>query len=644
MERRKRELIGNIDYMHPRNRVAAGLLLLLLIMIWYGAPASAWADDFSNKFDTGTTVVSPLLYFLLQDDEDRDPKNTVLSVKEMSAQGTSTQGSLNRVAEYIPLDSGIKLRDLFYQKAMKSNFFTLQVDSTGIDSRRLVATLDSPDTYYFRFKDTRVLHRLEHQPEGIDFDYTPQEPFSLTWEKADVDGDVNLSRNGSVHLYGCYSYQIRSGDQQHSFFQVHQYNCTSCHTLSASRGISQTVNDWKGGAYAKLGNQSQTVLDAHARSSEFSNNGMTLTYPFGGSIGQSALYPTNSSRDNGSGAQLYMGEGRYRLGAHGESIERRNLTTNQTLRNNYLSIQGVANPTDNLAVNAGYYTHRQDNSLPTALSSTRDSVYLQAAYTFSRGFNVHARFGQDNRDYSVRGIIQQGPFPNSKDRYYDLRATYRPDRHWWLSAGYRDDTIDNPYLPTDPNRKSVTDLAATYSNSSLTAGAKYRATDSSNTVSNYSLDELTLFMTAQFKNNLLWNVCYADNKIDSHSAYTFLLDDSLGNFMPLQTGYPYWANNNAFMTSLTIPLGGKKPWHFIPLYRSSTTESNANLLPQFPTIPLAAKQRIRQDGYGARLDFPLKKEGTRLGVGWEYYNWTDEIRSRYSGSYNTYMINFSKRY
>ncbi|GEM_PF-2851407 len=121
----------------------------------------AWADEYSNRLDTGGTLMNPLLYLLLRNEEEKDRENTVFSVGSLSGQTTGgVQGSLSRVAQYKPLDSGIKMSDLFYMQAFSKSIFSLRVDDDSSDSRRVEAVLSQPGSYQFSLLDTRVFHRI----------------------------------------------------------------------------------------------------------------------------------------------------------------------------------------------------------------------------------------------------------------------------------------------------------------------------------------------------------------------------------------------------------------------------------------------------------------------------------------------------
>lgn len=623
-------------------RASAMLFFILLIALLFIEPLSIYADDFNDNVDIGTTLLGPTLYYILDREENKDPNNTILIVDEISGQVITARGNLNRLAEYVPLSSGIKVRGLFYLKALNSNLFTLQVDSDGTDSRKISAGFKKPGIYSFNVKDTKILHRLVHNTKGVDIDLDPTSPYYLTWEMSSADGDINLNKGGGVRLYGGFAYQIRSGNKSHSFFQLHRANCTDCHSVQASRGINQTTQDWKGGFYAKL--TKDMVIDAHVRSSEFKNNGPVLTYNFGGPFGSaSALYPSNSSRDNYSGYQFYAGKGQYRFGVYGASMSRNNITTGHTVKNYYLSTEGAVNPTDNLVLNAGgYYTKKRDTTFNTNLSTAAKRLYFQTAYNIYRGLNVIARVGQDERDYSVIGIYSQDPHPTAKNRYIDVKGTYNPGgSNWKFQAQYRKDYTSNPYFLTNSTRKTKTNLTATYSFNNVIAGMKYEINDSNNTINVYNQNEFVAFMSAQLKNNILFNSYYSSIYIDSNYGLGIYMNDPAGSDRLLQTGYPYWSKNNQFMTSLVIPLGKKNIWRITPMYRWSLSQSNADLLPEFLEIPLDSRQKILQRTYSLNLNFPLKKDGTSIGVGWEYNKWEDQA---YNGSYNNYMINFSKQF
>jgi len=381
------------------------------------------------------------------------------------------------------------------------------------------------------------------------------------------------------------------------------------------------------------------VLDAAVKESNYNDNGPNLTYNFGSPIGNSSLYPISSTKDKNQYYQLFLGEGRYRLGAQQVSIDRLNTSTGQTQRNSYLSLQGAANPSDRLTITAGYFNQSENNSSTLNLSTNCTRLYLQAAYLFRNHLNFTARVGEDNREYSIQG----GPFPKAKDRYYSLRGDYRPDRHWHLYGGFRTDNIDNPYFPTDASQKSVADAQASFTNKNLVAGVNYRGTTASNSINDWRQDEFTTYFSAQLQNSTAFNASYSLNRIGSNSSQTIFMQDPLGKMRPLQNNYPYWANNDSLAASLTIPMGKKNPWRFTPMYRWSFTESNADLLPQFPVIALASRLRIRQETTSLRLDFPASKDNVRAGIGWEYNQWKDEIRNYRSGSYNVYMLNLSKQ-
>lgn len=625
------------------------LTVVLVLVLAVFSRGAARADEISKRTNATDILVNPLLFFLLHEDEAAHSKDTLLMVDDLRFQTTiGTGGNLNNVAQYRPLDTSVNVTGLFYQRAFGNDLVQLLMTTDGFNSSRIDARVDHPNSYKARVRDIQVLHRLNHDSKGVEADLTPTARYERTWHSTELDASASFTKNGNVGVYGGYWTQNRSTQDAHSFYQLHRGNCTECHTVAAGRSVGMKTNDYYAGARGSLDWQGLT-FDARFKTSQWGGTGPQQSWNFGGSLGNSLLYNTANGRDNSQEYRLYAGQGGpYRFGAHLVNLDRRSGTSGGTMRGNYVSVQAAGNPLDRLQVSAGYNGQKEDYSFQTNLSSNRQSLYMQADYNPMRGLNFSGRMGMDDREYRRQGLNAQ----TASNTYYSLRAAYRPVSSVRLEACFRNDHTDHPFFATDLQNKATFYAQGLYSRNGFTAGLRFNSVHGSNAWNDFKQDEFAIFASAQIKRATL-NLAYTTTSTDANNAYTYYypmpqatsaqLSPGPGFPLFLQSGFPYTARNNQFQASLTLPLGGKKPFIFSPTYRQALTQTYANYLPTLPGVASDSQLRVLQNAWGLRLDFPVWNVNERMGLGWEQSRWSDQITAGNTGSYDIFTINYSKK-
>lgn len=617
-----------------------------------GPPIPPVQSGVQDRIDVGSVLANPLLFFLLRSDEEKNPEQAFLRADNVNFRTTvSTSGNINRAAQYQPLDTGVFLRNLFYQREYKDQIFRLFADYQGYSSSRLQAALQAPERYHLKVYQTGVFHRLQGLTD-VDVNMNPSTALTRTWQRTGVEGDVAAIKGGAAVAYAGFQMDRWNANQAHSFYQLHGYNCTNCHTQGFPRNFNTQTNDWWLGGRGQLPWQS-TVLDVRFRSSDYYNNGPSYTNNFGGAVGVSSLFPTSGSRDRTWTVQGYAGAGDapWRAGVQYMGLDRANSQTSQTRNAQYLSVQATGRPIPDVALTGSYYRQNESNSYANDLSNARQRLQLQGVWAPRRELSVQGRLGLEDRQYKVYGTTA----PNMQDLWFELRGDWRPTKQWHLTASFRNDNIDHPYFPTDMARKAQTNAQATYSTQDLTAGLQYNHMYGSNTVNALGSTDFIAFATARLAKRYNLSVTYDNSTIDANCAQAYFLpmpqataaaiSPGIGSPLFLQSGVPYNAHNQYVQAALTLPLGDvKRPVTVTPLYRWIQTTTQANYLQLFPTIPADSQTNITQNVYGLRVDYPVWGPSERIGLGWEHSNWKDAINSGNTGSYDLFMINFSKRF
>lgn len=605
-----------------------------------------------DRVDVGSILANPLLYFLLRSDEEKNPERAFLRADNVNFRTTvATDGNINRVAQYLPLDTGVFLRNLFYQREYKDQMFQLYADYQGYSSSRLQALLAAPERYHLKVYQNGVFHRLQGL-EDVQFNMNPGVALNRTWQRQGVEGDVAVTKGGEASVYAGLQLDRWNSNQAHSFYQLHGFNCTNCHTVGFPRSFNNQTADWWGGARGRLP-MPGAVADVRFRSSDYTNQGPTYTYNFGGTLGQSTLYPTNGSRDRTWAAQGYAGPGDapWRAGVHYVGLDRTNSATGQTRNGQYLSVQASGRPHPDVALTGSYYTQTENNSYANNLSNARQRLTLQGVWAPKRELAVQGRVGMEDRQYKLYGTTA----PNMQDLWFELRGDWRPTKQWHLTASFRNDNTDHPYFTTDLARKAQTNVQATYSVQDVTAGVQYNTFYGSNTINGLGQNDFIVFANARLAKRYTFSLMYDNSNIDANVASNLFypmpqatiaaISPGIGSPLLLQSGIPYNAHNQYLQAALALPLGDqKRPITVTPTYRWVQSDTTANYLPVFPAISVDSQSRITQYGYGLRVDYPVFGPGERIGAAWEHARWKDAINSGNTGSYDLFMINFSKRF
>jgi hypothetical protein len=647
--------------MKTSNRALASLFLVFILamqavlpaiaQIGARPPAQTVPDNIDDRFDTASVLANPTLFYLLQTDEERHPEKVFLRTDDMRFQTTvNTSGSLTKVAQYEPLDGGVKVSNMYYQREYSHSMVRMLWNYEGYNSSRLEANLSAPSRYHLSVDDNRVFHRLPG-PQRVDFNLSPDASYDRTWQRTRVDGDVSLSKGGEVKLDAGLSVDRRQGIQAHSFYEVHRFNCTDCHTLGFGRNISYRTEDWYAGGNARLPWQSG-VVDARFRSSKFENQSPDYTWNFGGSIGTTGLTPLTGSTDRIQEYQAYVGPGNapWRAGAHYYGLDRTNTTTNITRNGQYISVQAGGRPARNVSLTGSYFAQSETNSLSTNLSNDKQRLTFQAVWTPLKTLTVNGRLGLDDRQYKINGMTA----PTMHDTWFELRGDWRPTRNWHVEGRWRNDQTDHPYFPTDLAQRAQLEGQVTYSTGEVTAGVQLSHLSGSNTINDFVQSDFLAFVNARMLKRYVVSAAFADTSVNANVAQTWYLPmpqaadaaitPGIGGPLFLQSGLPYAAHNQYFTLGLTIPFGVKNAVTLTPTYRWVRTDTSANYLPIFPAVPADSQIHIVQNVYGLRLDAPVFGPNERMGLGWERDQWRDGTRSGLNGSFDIFMINFSKRF
>ncbi|HEY4001696.1 MAG TPA: hypothetical protein VGO93_22665 [Candidatus Xenobia bacterium] len=603
------------------------------------------ADDTGTGSDPGSAA-AVLLYELMLEQAKKDPKHTLFTVDNFAWQAAAISGNLNRVAQYLPLDTGMTIQGLFFQRDLSQSLITAQLMYAGPEAYRLSASINRPDSFKVDVLSQSVLHRLEHDPNDINIDHNPGTDYSTVWQHTQITADKSLTKDGQIGLYGGYSYQGRSGAEQHSFFELHRFNCTDCHTQGFMQAVGQQTADWNVGLRAHFSRQ-QLVVDGNVAASNFVDAAPPQTYNFGPPFGISALYPNPNSQDNKQELQAYLGEGSWRLGVHLQDLQRTNQATGQTLDANHLSVQGATALAKNLTLSAGLYSEQDNNSIPTNLSSAQQRLWIQAAWRARKTLNVTVRAGEQTKSYSMLGQF----IPNAQDSYWYARADYRPGKRFYLSGTIRNDTIDHPYFATDFASRTESTAEAVYTAPRFVVGGRYDYWYGSNTVNDMQYSDFNVYASTPIDNGrIVLNASYDKNDVGANNQFGYFFSapvfPALGSNFALfdQLGFPYTGQTSTLMLSATVPIGKKHPWRLTPTYRMINSNTFGSYLINLPGVALNSLVDIQQYVYGLRLDVPLRNPAERLGFGWENDNWNDGSRPMFNGSFDLYNLYLTKRY
>ena len=620
-----------------RNKFFLVLAAVLLLALAGGLAAQAEEipQEPAGKTDVPSALVNPAVIYLLKDLESQDPANTIFRLEEGSATAVSTSGNLNRVGEYLPLQNGVTLRRLFFRKALANGVLSVNGDSGSFDDRRLVARYSEPQLFDVEVRDTRVLHRLEHRTNGLDEDTRSKDQYLTNWERTELTGSVALA-DLPVRAFVRSDNQSRMGKFQHTWFQIHRTNCTGCHTMSSSAGMSELTRTFEAGLSANPGKR--TFLAASAGSSYYNDKNTTLLYNFGGPFGYSPVSLNLQSRDELQNAQGATGGEIWRVSAQFNNTDRRNQVTGNTLKGRFFSGQGVIQPIDQLQFVGGFVNEDQSRSLASNLSYNRTRAFVERNYAPVQEFYASARAGQNETRYNSTGYGLQ----NYKESYYELRGGCRPARDVRLNARWRADAIANPYFPTDPTSRTLIEASASWSPDPVTVGIDYRNSREAGPL--YATREETGlgYVAATWGQGWGANATYSETHLDSNSANNFYLDDPTGTLLALQKGLPFTATLKTLTAGIDIPFG-TTGYRLRPTYRRTDSDSQTLLMPNFPVIPADSKLKLEEETVGLRFDLPSWDNG-RLGVGWERQNWRDKVNNANDGTFNLFMINYSTRY
>ncbi|HXE73568.1 MAG TPA: hypothetical protein VNO81_12985, partial [Candidatus Nitrosotenuis sp.] len=624
----------------PRGRSATSLLcglLAALLLLGLGAPARAQ----EVQTDVPSATLNPLLIYILRQLEVDDPENTVFQVREASGTYVTTSGNLAGVAEYLPLDSTVRLKGFFFLKALEQGLLSVEADTDSTDSRRLSARFSAPRVGWIRLRDTRVLHRAGHQTRGVTQDFNPADAYSTKWERVQADGEIRpLSGEQGIALYAWVESQSRSGQTQHTFFQLHRFNCSNCHTYSASRGISQTTRSYQA---ALRGTLDTTFLEASLGQSDFDDNSTLLRFNYGGPFNNTVLTNANTHQKS-QGARVFTGQESWRAGAQYLAIQRRNENNGLTLDQTYASAQAGWQPSSQVAVTGGFLSEDLDRSLAASLSRSRQQGFVEVSYFPIPELYLKARGGTAHSRYNLGAASS-----TNNNNYYELRAGYRPGPDLALRLRFRKDHNTRPFFPIDPADRTLIEAQASWSPDPVTVGVDYHKEERTN--STYSSDEETIlgYLTVILDDGLSLFTTYSQTDHDANTSNTVFLDDQ-GGFpaqgppLPLQNGVPYRARIRQFAAGLTVPIG-QSGWRVRPLYRRNHSTSQIVLLPAAPSVSADSRLDLVQETYGFRVDVPLEPDqGQYLDLGWEQQRWRDLINSSQNGTFNYYMINYSTRF
>ncbi|MBI3924830.1 MAG: hypothetical protein HY319_04755 [Armatimonadetes bacterium] len=609
-----------------------GLLIALLLACLLVPDVRAQELPEDVQVDVPTTVLSPIVIYGLRELEKDDPANTIFQVESAGFEGVSASGNPTGVAEYLPLADRAAVRRLYFLKALEAGVLTLEADAVGGDSLRLRAAYSDPGTVKLEVRDTKVFHRLEHRQKGIVEDLDPGDRFNqaITWQRIEGKAEVNLGQDSPVSLTASVDDQIRTGLKQHSWFKIHRFNCTDCHTVAASRGISESTRSYNVGLRGSFG---RNLVEASVTGSDYDENGRLLTFNYGGPFGYTPVFRNHDAKDRGAQFRAGVGEEDYRAAVAYVALDRTNVRTGQDWRGSWLSVQGAGQLSEDILLTGGLLKDEVNQSLATNLTRDRSHLYLQVNAHPVTWARVTARVGQEESRRRLRGI----GFPKTQNRYYDVRAYLRPAKEVRLTTRLRHDDIDDPFFPTDPSDRTLFEAGATFSPEPVVIGLNYRNMRESN--GQYALrDESTEAYVTALLDPVVINATYNSTDIDSDTSGPIFLDDALGNPLQIQQGYPYRASTQTASLGVDFPIG--ELW-VRPMYRRTHSKSEAMLV----LVPVAADSRVDldQDAVSIRLDYPLWEDG-RLGVGWERQDWSDRVDGRLDGSYDIYTVYYTTRF
>lgn len=632
--------------------LAIGILALQPAMPQSATPSPTPADSVARRVDLSSILANPLLLLFLRNDELKNPSRALLRVDDVWFQTLlSSVGSLSGVAQYKPLDAGVKVQNLFYLREVgKSDLLSLRWDEDGFNSSRLIGSFAAPQSYHLSVDDTRVFHRLQSL-DNVDINLSPNTSLTRTWQRTAIDADGALAKDGKAYLYGGLSLMKTDGIQGHSFFQIHSFNCTNCHTVGFGQNLGlRTADAYIGGRTSLpwLG----AVADVNVRSSTFDNQGPVYTYNLGGPFGISSMTPTSGSRDNILEYQAYLGPGSdpWRAGAHLMTVNRTNSSYSATRNAQYLSVQASGYLGPNLTLRGSYYAQNENNSIATNLSNGKRRLLLQATWKPLKAVVFDGKGGLQDVQYRIAGLNP----PNAHDGWFEFRGDWRPTRQWHIWSRVRSDNVDHPFFPTDYATKTVFEAQAYYSMPDISSGVSYNSLYGSNTVNQFSQADLMGFVNARMFKRVMLNVVAGDLRLDARNDQSLFLplpdtpaqlSPGIGAPLFLQNGLPYAAHNDYFQVSATLPVGSQKSYiNIVPSYRLIDSSTNANFLPMFPVVPADSRVNIIQSIYGIRFDLPVFGPTERLGLGVEHDAWTDGTVSSRSGSFDMLTLNFLKRF
>lgn len=600
-----------------------------------GLAASAQeSQEPAGQTDITNAVLNPALIYVLKEQEAGDPQNTVFKVREASATAVSTSGNLNRVAEYRPLENTVRVKDLYYQQNLAKGQLTIQGDTESTDDRRAIIRYTDPELGNIEVRDTRVIHRLEHD-RRIDVDTRSNDQYLTNWERTEAKGEIAL---GTLPVRAVLQVdnQSRAGQFQHNFFQIHRFNCTDCHTVGTSRGVNQLTRSFDAGLVSNP--SERTVLGARLGSSDFDDESGQVIYNFGGPFGNSPIAGNLHSRDERQSFTAAGGGEAWRLSGQFSNVDRTNRVTNNRLKGDFFSGQGVYQPNQYFQFLGGVQTENQSRSLAQNLSFDRTKSFLELNVLPAPEAYASVRVGRDDNRYNLIGV----PGTNRSENYYELRGGWRPVKSVRLRARFRADDIDNPFFPTDPTSRTLLEASASWSPLPVTVGIDYRDRQEKGPVFSSSEETTLGYVMATFDNGFGVNATYSTTDLDSNSSASLFLDDPTGRLLLLQTGYPYRANLDTLTVGMDIPVG-ETGWRLRPSYRRTRSDSEALLMPNFPNIPADSRLDLLDEMWGFRIDLPAWDDN-RLGVGWERQRWTDFRNPANNGNFNLWMLNYSTRY
>lgn len=590
----------------------------------------------AGETDLTSAVLNPALIYLLKDREQADPANAVFRLKEGSLTGVSTSGNMNRVAEYLPLENTVRLDRLYFRQALEKGVLSIEGGAGSTDDRRVVVRYSEPQLFNAQIRDTTVLHRLERRAH-LDEDTRPTDQYLTRWERTELDGSVALG-DLPVRAVLRSDNQTRSGQAQHTFFQIHRFNCTNCHTVGASAGQSELTRSFEAGLVSSPADR--TLLAATVGTSNYDSRNAQVIYNFGGPFGVSPVAANLHSSDESQKALAATGGENWRVSLQLDNLDRRNEVTGNLLKGRYFTGQAVVQPTDKLQFLGGVVTEDQSRSLSSNLSYNRTRTFLEMNYMPVPEAYASARVGRNTTRYSY--ALAGTSFPSYEENYYELRGGWRPHREVRLTARLRADDLDNPFFPTDPTSRTLLEASASWSPSPVTVGVDYRNFREAGPLFSTREETGLGYLMATLDNGFGAYATYSHTDLDSNSSAQFFLDDPLGAPRALQTGLPYTATLKTLSAGLDVPLG-RTGFRLRPTYRRTDSESQSLLLPIFPSIPADSRLELLEETFGLRLELP-PWENSRLGVGWEQHVWRDMRNSSNDGIFNYYMLNYSTRY